>query len=67
MKAPNAPAVQQQISIAVVEFHGICKQGKLTRDAYLRKRKQLQDALASGALSQQEFDGYDAEMVSCLE
>jgi hypothetical protein len=67
MNAPNAPPVQQQIAIDVVEFHGICKQGKLTRDAYRIKRKRLQAALAAHALSQEEFDGYDSEMVSCIE
>jgi hypothetical protein len=67
MNAPDAPPVQQQIAIEVVEFHGICKQGKLTRDAYRIKRKRLQDALAAKALTQEEFDTYDSEMVSCIE
>lgn len=52
MNAPDAARVHQQMAIEVVGFHGICKQGKLTRDAYRSKRKRLQDALASGALSQ---------------
>lgn len=67
MNAPDVPPVQQQIAIEVVEFHGICKQGKLTREAYRIKRKRLQDALAAKALTQEEFDGYDSEMVSCIE
>jgi len=43
------------------------RQGPLTRDAYRIKRKRLQAALAAGALSQEEFDGYDSEMVCCIE
>ena len=67
MTAPDVPPVQQQIAVEVVEFHGMCKQGKLTRDAYRKKRKRLEAALAARALSQDEFDKYDSELVSCIE
>jgi hypothetical protein len=67
MTAPDATPVQQQIAVRIIEAPGVCKQGKLTRDVYRIKRKRLQDALASGALTQGEFDNYDAEMVGCLE
>jgi hypothetical protein len=67
MNAPNFPPVQQQLVVEIVEFHGLCKQGKLTRDAYRVKRKRLQAAQTAGALTQEEFDHYDAEMVSCIE
>lgn len=67
MNEPDAVPVQQQISIKVIESHGVCKQGKLTRDGYRSKRKKLQDMLTAKTLTQDEFDKYDAEMVSCLE
>jgi hypothetical protein len=67
MTAPSAAPVQQKLSVEVVEFHGMCRQGKLTRDGYRAKRKRLETALAAGALSQDEFDKYDSELVSCIE
>lgn len=67
MTAPDMAPVQQHIAVEVVESHGMCKQGKLTRDAYRKKRKRLEAALAAGALSQDEFDKYDSELVSCIE
>lgn len=65
--APDFLPMQQQITVRISESRGVCKQGKLTREAYRTKRKRLQDALAAKTLTQQEFDTYDAEMVSCLE
>jgi hypothetical protein len=67
IKAPDLPPMEQQISVQITSVRGACKQGMLTREAYLAKRKRLQGALDSGGLSQQEFDRYDAENVSCLE
>ncbi len=51
----------------ITAAHGGCKQGILTRDAYLAKRKKLQSARDSGELSQEEYDRYDAENVNCIE
>lgn len=67
MSAPDMAPVTQRVAVEVVEFHGMCKQGKLTRDEYRKKRKRLESALAAGALSQDEFDKYDSELVSCIE
>lgn len=44
----------------------LCPAGRLTRAAYTAKLRQLRAALKSGALSQQEFDRYDAALVMCL-
>ena len=46
---------------------GLCTRGALTRDAYRIKRNGLEAALAAAALTQQEFDRYDAALVSCIE
>jgi len=67
MSAPDMVPVAQRVAVEVVAFHGMCKQGKLTRDEYRKKRKRLESALAAGALSQDEFDKYDSELVSCIE
>ncbi|HWO25888.1 MAG TPA: hypothetical protein VNO30_44440 [Kofleriaceae bacterium] len=51
--------------VSIASFATKCKE-RLTRDEYKAKRKKLQAALASGALTQGELDKYDAELVSCL-
>ena len=54
MNAPDSLPFQQQLAIRIIESHGVCKQGKLTREAYRTKRKRLQDALAAKTLTQAE-------------
>ena len=44
-----------------------CPGGLLSRKEYQSKRAKLEKALQAGALSQDEFDEYDAELVGCLE
>ncbi len=45
----------------------VCPEGKLTRKQYKTKRDALKKALASGGITQEEFERYDAELVGCLE
>jgi hypothetical protein len=45
----------------------VCPSGKLTRAAYRTKRAELDRARAAGALTADEFDRYDAELVGCLD
>jgi hypothetical protein len=52
---------------AVVRMPTVCPDGKLTRTQYEKKRVELKAALDAGALSAEEHDRYDAELVSCLE
>jgi hypothetical protein len=59
--------VESALSIRVTSARADCPSGKLTRDAYLAKRKQLQAAVGTGSLNQDEFDRYDARLVACLE
>jgi hypothetical protein len=67
IRAPDSAPVEQQIAMKITAAHGGCKQGILTRDAYLAKRKKLQSARDSGELSQEEYDRYNAENVNCIE
>ena len=60
------PHVEQPLLVTVASVLAGCK-ARLTRSEYQVKRKRLQTALASGALTQQEFDKYDAGLVSCLQ
>lgn len=45
----------------------VCPSGKLTRAEYRTKRANLERARASGDLTAEEFDRYDAELVGCLD
>lgn len=65
--AEGQPTLEQTFSVRVTTVAPRCKAGKLTRDEYRAKRKRLQAALDAHALTQKEFDKYDAELVSCLE
>jgi len=58
--------VERPLSVRIASFATKC-QTRLTRDEYKAKRKRLQAALDSGALTQKEFDKYDADLVSCLQ
>jgi len=51
----------------IANLTGGCTQAKLSREEYLTKRKRLHTALASGALTQEEFDKYDAALVACIQ
>jgi len=55
----QAPAAEQAITTRTVD-------GAHAGDA-TGKRKRREAALAAGALSQDEFDDYDSELVSCIE
>lgn len=46
---------------------GLCGGKKLTQEEYRARRAKLEKAFQAGALSAQEFDRYDAELVSCLK
>jgi hypothetical protein len=58
--------VERSFSIRIASFATKCKT-LYTRDEYKAKRKRLQVALDSGALTQKEFDKYDAALVGCLQ
>jgi hypothetical protein len=64
--ALGLPPVEQTLTVRIASFATRC-QTRLTRDEYKVKRKRLQAALDSGALTQQEFDKYDADLVGCLQ
>jgi serine/threonine-protein kinase len=65
--APPASATGKLRLATEVALHGLCERGTLTREAYRTKRNGLAAALAAAALTQQEFDRYDAALVSCIE
>lgn len=58
--------VQQQIALRISDT-STCPQGKISREIYLAKRKRAMEALGNGSMTQEEFDGYDAALISCLE
>ena len=64
--ALGVSAVEWTASVSIASLGTRCK-ARLTRDEYKAKRKRLQAALDSGALTQSEFDKYDAELVGCLQ
>ena len=65
--APPASATSKLRLATEAPLHGLCERGALTRDAYRIKRNSLEAALAAAALTQQEFDRYDAALVRCIE
>jgi hypothetical protein len=52
---------------AVVGRPQVCPGARITREEYRRRHEALRGALASGALTQDEFDEYDAELILCIE
>lgn len=64
--ALGIPVIERTLTIRIATFATRCKT-RLTRNEYKAKHKRLQTALESGALTQKEFDKYDADLVSCLE
>lgn len=55
------------IVMQVSKLETSCVDKKLTQDEYRVKRKRLQAARDSGALTQDEFDKYDADLIGCLQ
>jgi hypothetical protein len=53
--------------VGVVRRPKLCMPGQLTRAEYQDKVADLRTALSAKALTQAEFDRYDAELVSCLK
>lgn len=45
---------------------GLCAQGQLSRAQYRTKLEELRAAMAAGELTPAQFDGYDAELVTCV-
>lgn len=66
LSGPNVIAASTTVH-GVVGRAAVCPSGKLTRSEYKKKRDELQKALQAGALTQQEFDSYDAELILCIE
>jgi hypothetical protein len=68
MSAKTAAAsCRAMIAVEVSEFHGMCKQGKVTRDCISQEAQAAGSRARGRALSQDEFDKYDSELVSCIE
>jgi len=51
----------------VVRKPKLCTPGALTQAQYQAKIADLRAALAASALTQQEYDSYDAELINCLK
>jgi hypothetical protein len=64
--ALGLPPAEKTLSVRIASLATRC-QKRLTRDEYKVKRKRLQAALDSGALTQKELDKYDADLVGCLQ
>jgi hypothetical protein len=60
------PMIEETLSARIASFAARC-QSRLSRDDYKQRRKRLQAALDSGALTQKDFDRYDADYINCLE
>ena len=58
---------QEVVLPLVVARPRICPHGKLTREAFTKKRAELRGTLDAGLISQDEYDRYEAELVGCLE
>lgn len=52
--------------VGVIRKPRLCAAGQLTHTRYRAKLVELRAALAAGDLTQDQFDRYDAELVSCL-
>jgi hypothetical protein len=52
--------------VGVIRKPKLCAAGQLTHTQYRAKLAELRAALAAGNLTQDQFDRYDAELVSCL-
>jgi hypothetical protein len=66
LNASDAVPVQQQI-VQPISAGVLCAQGKLTPAAYAAQHTRIHDKLQAGALSQDDFDDRDAELVNCIE
>lgn len=66
MNAPGGSPVQQQISVDIVPFDGLCKPGLCTSHDYRSILRRLQEGLTAGTFTQAEFDSYKAELDSCM-
>jgi hypothetical protein len=51
----------------VVARPNICSEGKLSRDAFEKKRAELRRALENKYISREEYERYEAELVGCME
>jgi hypothetical protein len=57
----------QTTLVGVVRKPNACVSGRLTRDQYQAKIAELRAAVADGALTTEQLDRYDAELISCLQ
>jgi hypothetical protein len=64
--APDAPPVQQDVSVSIIEPRKLCRAGELTVEDYRRKHKALDAERTAGNLTKEEFNDYLAELWSCV-
>ena len=66
MGVPDAPPVQQDILVTIVQPQKLCNQGELTIQDYQRKRKRLDDERVAGNITKEAFNDDLAELWSCV-
>jgi len=66
VSVPDAPPVQQDILVTIVEPQKLCSQGELTIQDYQRKRKRLDDERVAGNITKEAFNDDLAELWSCV-
>lgn len=65
LSGPGVKSISATVNTKVAS--GLCGGKKLTQEEYRAKRDKLEKAFQAGAMSAQEFDKFDAELVSCLK
>lgn len=64
VSAAGAASVSGDLTIELTR--SVCPAGGMSRETYDAKRKNLKSARDAGHITQEEFDRYDAELLSCL-
>jgi hypothetical protein len=66
VSAPGILGVERTLAVRIAALAMKCSKGQLTREGYKVKRKQLEELLKDGTLTQKDFDRYDADLIACL-
>lgn len=64
--APDAPPVQQDISVDIIEPHKLCKPNELTVSDFHRKQQVLVEERDAGLITHAQLNDYIAELWSCV-